>query len=100
MEWTEHAKAAFKAVLDRAPLGMRTIMESKTTKKAAALAEKRGARSIELDDIVIACFQIIPAFKHKSLQEDLKGAGVDISRYTQHAFMEQGSCNLCGKGEE
>jgi hypothetical protein len=100
MEWTEHAKTAFKAVLDRAPLAMRTIMESKTTKKAMELAEKRGARSIELDDLVIACFEIIPAFKHKSLQEDLKGAGVDISKYQQYAFVEQGSCNLCGKGED
>jgi len=84
MEWNERAKTVFDVILNKTPKAMRPMMEIKTTKKAAQVAEKRGARSIELDDLVIACFEIIPAFAHKNLREDLKGAGVDISQYPQY----------------
>lgn len=81
MQWEQATADKFKGMLDKIPVFLRPVAETKVSKKAEANASKEGRTEVNEKDMVDAFFQETPFGFHGPLKTDMESLGIDYKKY-------------------
>lgn len=76
MNWEKQAQEKFKLLVGKLPFFHRHIAEEVVAKKAQELAQQRGAKEIEKQDLVDAFLSEVPEVFRNYLADLLKETGL------------------------
>ena len=81
MNWDNEAREKFEAVLNKIPVFLRGMAQSKVSLKAEAIACSENRQSVNLKDVVDAFFKETPFGFHGPMKTDMEALGIDYHKY-------------------
>jgi hypothetical protein len=81
IEWQEKAKEHFDKIIENLPQFHRSIAELLVKEKSEELAQMRGSKKVEEEDVVVSFFQEVPPAFKDMMKRLMDQQGIKYEQY-------------------
>ena len=90
MNWSEAADSILLALVRMVPETLRELAGASARDESEAVAEQRGAREVEVDDVVRGWIRTTPPEQRNGLIAVLESLGLEPERYAEELESPEG----------
>jgi hypothetical protein len=90
MSWSEAAESVLLAFVRMVPETLRELADASARGESEAVADQRGAREVEVDDVVRGWIRITPPEQRNGLIAVIDSLGLEPERYAEELESAEG----------